>query len=512
MAATRGRFRTKLCRNFALGNCPQGESCNYIHATPEAIQMNTLSKRSADDQASSTTFSPSLWPTLSPATNGSSDHFAYQWSNPSTAAETTPTQSHIKYRPLSWRTTLCRHFLKNRGWCPVGEECNYIHDLALGAFAKDDARFSSRGVTVAGTTKQTQRGKAGSKHSHCWAYIQGLCHVQDCPYLHPVAIHMFAAHTPCLAWPNCRRGPLCPYKHPEPYVSTSPEDSPVQQPAALPLQPPPSHPDAVPRGAMHYNGMFYYNVPQPPQPTAPPSLPPPIAIPPSGPQPPPMVFTNPWEAWQVPYTPNAATMPYSPVAMNPLHAAWQMPGHGLGLGLGLAADSGKVMGLGPPQPMFSPVAVAGPPPAFDAAVYSPPPPPPPAAPAPALANYTYGHGYGYGCGNDGTDTEEPAGAAQTSRRPPSLSVSVSAAPESEFPYVPPKGQRVGHARRVSVTIKCRSKESEDLDALGLDTGSHGRMPWQTHALDRVGRRSWAPSSSSALHAAEPTPPPMVYGM
>ena len=227
---------------------------------------------------------------------------------------------------------------------------------------------------------------------------------------------------------------------------------------------------------MHYNGMFYYNVPQP-QPTAP-SLPPPIAIPPSGHQPP-MVFTNPWEAWQVPYTPNAPAIPYSPVAMNHLHAAWQVP-TGLGLGLGLASESGKVMGLGPPQPMFSPVAVAGPPTTFDVTLYSPPPPL--TAPAPP-ANYTYGPSYGYGYGNHGTDAEEPAAAAQ---RPPSLSV--SAAPESEFPYVPPKSQRVGHARRVSVTIK--SKESEDLDALGLDTStsSHGRMPWQTHALDRVSRR------------------------
>ena len=231
----------------------------------------------------------------------------------------------------------------------------------------------------------------------------------------------------------------------------------------------------------------------------------------------------------MPYTPSAAAMPYSPAAMNPPPpAAWQVPG----LGLGLALDSAKVLGMGPPQPMFSPIVVAGPPPAFDVSVYSPPPPlslaVPPPVPVPAPApNYTYSYTYG---SRHGTDEGEPAAVAQ---RPPSLSV--SAAPESEFPYVPPKSQRVGHARRVSVTIK--SKESEDLDALGLDTSSHGRLPWQTHALDRVARRvsvffffafvfrsllcangcdcdlqSWAPSSSSALHAAEPTPTPVLYGM
>ncbi len=175
----------------------------------------------------------------------------------------------------------------------------------------------------------------------------------------------------------------------------------------------------------------------------------------------------------MPYTPTATAMPYSPVAMNHPHAAWQLSGLGLA-----GSDTRKVMGLGPPQPMFSP---AGPPPAFDVTVYSPPPPPPLAVPAPApQANYTYAYAYG----SYGAEAEEPAAAA-TAQRPPSLSV--SAAPEHEpFPYVPPKGQRVGHARRVSVTIK--SKESEDLDALGLDTSSHGRMPWQTHALDRVARR------------------------
>lgn len=56
-----------------------------------------------------------------------------------------------------------------------------IHDLTLAEFAKNDVRLQGR---------RGERGKAGSKHSHCWAYVQGLCHVQDCQYLHPVAVHM----------------------------------------------------------------------------------------------------------------------------------------------------------------------------------------------------------------------------------------------------------------------------------------------------------------------------------
>ena len=63
-----------------------------------------------------------------------------------------------------------------------------IHDLALAEFAKDDVRFASR--RGAGWKGERERGKAGSKHSHCWAYVQGLCHVTECQYLHPAAVHL----------------------------------------------------------------------------------------------------------------------------------------------------------------------------------------------------------------------------------------------------------------------------------------------------------------------------------
>ena len=57
-----------------------------------------------------------------------------------------------------------------------------IHDVTLAAYATNDIRFPD------GTRPPDSR--AGSKHSHCWAYVQGLCRVKECPYLHPVAIHL----------------------------------------------------------------------------------------------------------------------------------------------------------------------------------------------------------------------------------------------------------------------------------------------------------------------------------
>lgn len=56
-----------------------------------------------------------------------------------------------------------------------------IHDLSLAAHAFNDIRFP-------GGNRNPDSGRAGTKQSHCWAYVQGLCRVRDCPYLHPVAI------------------------------------------------------------------------------------------------------------------------------------------------------------------------------------------------------------------------------------------------------------------------------------------------------------------------------------
>ena len=88
--------------------------------------------------------------------------------------------------------------------------------------------------------------------------------------------------------------------------------------------------------------------------------------------------------------------------------------------------------------------------------------------------------------------------------PRALSTSAAPVPEpqEEFPYVAPKHQQVGHARRVSVATNANANPSgtagpgdehasagrEGLDALGLDSTAHGRMPWQTHGTDRGGRR------------------------
>ncbi|KAH9846463.1 hypothetical protein C2E23DRAFT_852813 [Lenzites betulinus] len=470
MASRQGRFHTKLCRNFALGHCPQGDDCNYVHASPATIQSDPSIHAMLDSGSNlahglrpSLATSP-VFSTLSALTNNS-DQPNYQLGSLPTLG-TTPA-SRIKYRPLSWRTALCRHFVKNKGWCPLGDECNYIHDLSLAGFAKDDVRFNTRRSAGRGGGRHNGRGKLGSKHSHCWAYVQGLCHVQDCQYLHPVAVHLFAQHTPCLAWPNCRRGPLCPYKHPEPYLSDSVPTSPApeatsesQRTQAAAITPS----DLVPRGAMPYNGMLYFNTQQPPPQPLPPPQPPQLrlSLPPQAP----MMLSSPWQPWRFPYSPNLGQVTYYPVMMSP-QGPWP--------GQDTSRPWPDINTAGPYQPQLFPNFVGS---SFGVD-------PARSSPGSSSPNYTY------------EPIVEPSHGS-------ALSV-----PDSDLPYIPSKQeQRAGHTRRVSVTIKSK----EDLEALALDSGGQSRQSWQTHG-DRLGRRSWAPSSSG-LHGGEGTftPPAMLYGM
>jgi len=385
---------------------------------------------------------------------------AYSWTTPSisyAAALAAQQPAAPQYKPLSWRTSLCRHFTRNRGWCPLGDECNYIHDLQLADIAMQDARFQSR-VVAPGSSGGDGHSKAATKHSHCWAYVQGLCHVKDCPYLHPSAVHLFVRHTPCLAWPNCSKGALCPFKHPEPIIPKVPmlphsiESTPSLQP--------PSPVDGTLSRAVQFQGTTYFPV-SPQNSVSPPARPtfrPPV--PAYDPRRPydimPIqshMFTSP--PWQPPASPHASNTS------------------------GYSVDSQR-----PPNTMafnYQPTIVS--PPWRDRAIYSTGP----------LA------------GQSAAPTAAQAAAKRESSIPRSSLIYQAimedltklAPQEEQFPYVPPKSQRVGHARRVSVTLKSK----EDTDALGLFSGGGGggggssRESWKTHG-NRHTHKSWAPSSST----------------
>lgn len=452
---TSRRARAKLCRNFALGYCPQGENCKYLHTTNIPIEQTfTMASTAIPTMNAPSELNPNFsfppraatmnfsWPLLSPPMQAP-DATGFNWTYPqfSPTLSTSTTSSHpTQFRPLSWRTTLCRHFARNRGWCPLGDECGFIHDLSLAAHAFNDIRFP-------GGNRNPDSGRAGTKQSHCWAYVQGLCRVRDCPYLHPVAIGLFIPHTPCLAWPNCMRGPLCRYKHPEPLIPKV-NSLPGMHQIALQMQPqPPSPVKVIPSGTVQYHGTTFFPVAsQPPAPA------------------PPQTMPSPQYSWsQSPIGRSVASgqSPYSPESL-PFHSPYY-----------------EAVSTLPANTSSVPRAFAGP--NLDEIHRlagmprsTLPPIPEPPTPEPVIPE---------------AEKLEPRTQA------PLEDI-------DEFPYrAPPPGQRKGHARRVSVTLKSK----EDSDAWGLPAPRTGRREsWMVHRQrDDPAHRSWpwAPDAFTAASIA-----------
>lgn len=379
---------------------------------------------------------PFTWPPMSPPLP-SPEAGGYNWGfapfSPPTSTAPPGHSQPPQFRPLSWRTTLCRHFAKNQGWCPLGDECGYIHDLSLAAHVTHDIRFPD------GTRPSDSR--AGSKHSHCWAYVQGLCRVKDCPYLHPVAITLFIPHTPCLAWPNCTRGVLCAYKHPEPLI---PKLSELQLSPPAPVPPPQPQPSSpvrvIPSGTVQFHGTTYFPMQQGVHhhhhhPAA--------AMPTALPSPP-----------QYYYSPAGRTVttsgysPYSPESV-PFHSPYYE----------------AVSSLPPPPAAAVPRAFTG----------------------PDLDDL---HRFAGLPKSTLPPLQEPAEAAPQGEP---AKASPSPAPTEEFPYQPPPpGTQRGHARRVSVVMKSKEESDAAPSADGaLPPRSTRRESWMHHRQrDEPAHRSW----------------------
>jgi hypothetical protein len=138
-----------------------------------------------------------------------------------------------KKAQLAYKTTPCRHFTLNRGWCPWGDNCcllvsscfssyigpdewpfGSIHDPDLEWVSVPDrssGRSTPSSMTLVGS-KSAVPGKTlveseadtsrsvSSRGAHCWGYIQGLCPHTDegCRYVHPTDI------LPCAFFSNSR--------------------------------------------------------------------------------------------------------------------------------------------------------------------------------------------------------------------------------------------------------------------------------------------------------------------
>ncbi|KAF5350568.1 hypothetical protein D9756_008747 [Leucocoprinus leucothites] len=258
-----------ICRQYVQGYCSYGARCKYDHpptGEPQWLDPQPLPLYpQAEHGKENWFFSPErpysegqnndvsrLQPhypmTSRPLGNGTFSH--------GTKVPRSQTAAHDYVDPkkirsiIAWKTTPCKHFVKNNGWCPLGDACNFIHDWQLVY-----STMWNRDI-IRKTAESSARPDGNHKAtSHCWAHVQGFCGARSCPHFHPADIQPYVKYTPCPAWVLCDRRSTCPFKHWDVLPPGSQESEMLAAPP--PTLPPPPPPPAV-----------FYPPPPPPPPPA----------------------------------------------------------------------------------------------------------------------------------------------------------------------------------------------------------------------------------------------------
>lgn len=208
---------------YLHGYCSYGESCRFAH--PPGYERGVPSGATVP-VVPYAPLGPVYFPisTSNPdvrnlgATSAGTCHGSSVVSLPAKPLEeSTKTEANLAHK-----TAPCRHYARNGGWCPVGEECKFIHDFAFPP--REDASVSSK-------VGSPQRKKS----RHCWAFVQGRCRSSSngCEYFHPEAalVPSYFKYTPCAAGKTCSNWNNCPFKH----LSTQPADAPNNRVAYFPI-------------------------------------------------------------------------------------------------------------------------------------------------------------------------------------------------------------------------------------------------------------------------------------
>jgi len=126
-----------ICRQYVQGYCNYGNRCKYDHPSAgnpqwfdpqpppqypqaehgEEIWMYSTEGRYFEEQNSDISRFQSLL--SQPLGNGAFSHAAKSQFAPPDYIDPKKIRSMI-----AWKTTPCKHFVRNNGWCPLGDACN----------------------------------------------------------------------------------------------------------------------------------------------------------------------------------------------------------------------------------------------------------------------------------------------------------------------------------------------------------------------------------------------------
>ncbi|XP_057545075.1 zinc finger CCCH domain-containing protein 39-like [Amaranthus tricolor] len=120
-------LKMKLCKKFYNGEeCPYGERCNFSHKEPPKFREN--STRFRDNSRES--FAISIGTTGSSiGQSRTADQYDVQRMAAPTNVNGCMDGMRGNSRPVWWKTKLCIKF-ENTGYCPFGDNCHYAHGQA----------------------------------------------------------------------------------------------------------------------------------------------------------------------------------------------------------------------------------------------------------------------------------------------------------------------------------------------------------------------------------------------
>ncbi|KAI9460687.1 hypothetical protein HD554DRAFT_2176539 [Boletus coccyginus] len=388
------KYRTKLCRNLANGNCPFGQKCSFFHPAPR------ISPSSSSPPQHLFNWNPLLLSQLLALSyqQGAQKEMPRRMPRRSLGSQlidedpspTTPLLlsksdcTSSEQKPQTRRSRRrekfpCRHFIRTGGWCPAAGQCRFHHDVT--ALVSEDVQ------------KVFATNAHGGERTISGGVLMGM-QVQSPPVINEAhsepprypETELVHPYNP-MYWSNYTWQPYQPYYAALPATAAAPIPStaappPVMQNSVYPppqpqtqIVPSSETQNGLPSGSYEMNGTTYF----------PPSMP-------SALSPPPMT------SYSIPAHPVPYNHPMAPVY--PYYA--------------------------PPSPTRNELPVI---PRLEE--YQMSPIQHDALPLPLSSPFAL---------------NDDLGLTTTTGKP-------TVTQEHEFPYRPPKNQRVGHARRISVNIK-----------------------------------------------------------
>ncbi|KAL4071774.1 hypothetical protein J3A83DRAFT_2906144 [Scleroderma citrinum] len=141
MALRHRKFRTKLCRNFAIGRCDYGDQCSFIHPPlvfPPYQSWSPFARQAYPNWGShvhqylAQQSRPSQLPRTYPQEPSIVDGGASPSSLLLSASDSVVPSfgGHVGWGQSNQKKYPCRHFVRTGGWCPVGDGCKFIHDYS----------------------------------------------------------------------------------------------------------------------------------------------------------------------------------------------------------------------------------------------------------------------------------------------------------------------------------------------------------------------------------------------